>query len=195
MPIPRIRPLTATALVVILLAGVAAILYGRWTAPLVAADRAAAEGRTDEALARYREAEQRFGRFAATRFLFAREHAAAAFNQLALLYRGGQYEVVLDRASASPAAATPHHWAGLALLQLGLSEGREDAQLVWFARAEEELRQAVEAAPDDWDTKVNYEIAARLLTEMRKQPKRRIENPLQLLRPQPAPNTPQRKVG
>lgn len=195
MPLPRVRPLTAAVLVVTLFAGAAAIAYGRWTALLLAADQAAAEGRHEEALAGYRAAEQRFGRFAITRFIFAKEHGAAAFNELALLYRGGQYDVVVDRASVSPASATPHFWSGLALLQLGMSEGRPEAQLVWFTRAEEELRQAVDAAPSDWDTKVNYEIAARILTEMRKQPKRSIENPLQLLRPQPAQNTPQRKVG
>lgn len=195
MPLPRVRPLTAAVLVVTLFAGAAALAYGRWTALLLAADRAAAEGRHEEALAGYRAAEERFGRFAVTRFIFATEHGAAAFNELALLYRGGQYDVVVDRASVSPASATPHFWSGLALLQLGMSEGRPEAQLVWFTRAEEELRQAVDAAPSDWDTKVNYEIAARILTEMRKQPKRSIENPLQLLRPQPAQNTPQRKVG
>jgi hypothetical protein len=192
---PRFHPLTAAALVLTLLVGAAAVAYGRWSRPLRDGEAAAAEGRREEAIAAYRLAEERFGRWPLTRFLFAREHAVAVTNQLALLYRAGDFDGVVDKAAASPSGASPHFWAGLSLMQLGMAAGREDAQLVWFSRAEEELKLALQADPGDWDTKVNYEIAARVVAEMRKQPKRRIENPLQLLRPQPAPGTPQRKVG
>lgn len=192
---PRFHPLSAAALVLTLLVGVAALMYGRWSRPLLDGDAAATDGRRDEAIAAYRLAEERFGRFALTRLLFAREHATAVANQLALLYHAGDYNGVIDKAAASPSAATPHFWAGLSLMQLGMAEGREDAQLVWFTRAEEELKLALKATPQDWDTKVDYEIAARVVAEMRRQPKRRIENPLQLLRPQPAPGTPPRKIG
>lgn len=192
---PRFNPLSAAAVVLTLLVGVAAVCYGRWARPLLDADTAAAAGRREDAITEYRRAEERFGRFAVARLLFAREHATAVANQLSLLYHAGDYNGVIDKAAASPSAAAPHFWAGLALMQLGMAEGREDAQLVWFSRAEEELKLALEAAPHDWDTKVDYEIAARVVAEMRRQPKRRIENPLQLLRPQPAPGTPPRKVG
>ena len=195
MPRLRFRPLSALALLLTLLAGMAFFAYGVCTRPLLEADRAAAEGRHEAALAGYQAAAGRFERWGVAKLVFAREHAAAVRNQLALLYRAGDYNAVIDRAAASPAGASPHFWSGLALLQLGMSEGKEDLQLTWFSRAEEELRQALQAAPSDWDTKVNYEIAARVLGEMRKQPKRRIENPMQLLRPQPAQSTPQRKVG
>ena len=195
MPRLRFRPATAAAFVLTLLVGAGILLYAQWVEPLLAADRLAAEGRREDALAAYRAAAARYERFSVTKLLFAREHAVAVANQLALMYRAGDYTAVIDKAASSPRAAAPHFWAGLALMQVGMAEGREDAQLTWFSRAEEELRLAIEAAPDDWDTKVNYEIAARVLREMRRQPKRAIENPLQLLRPQPAQSTPQRKVG
>jgi hypothetical protein len=195
MPLPRFRPLSAAALVLALLAGGAALAYAGWTRPLVEADAEARDGRAAAALAGYARAERRFGRFEITRMLFARQYSAAVANQLALLYRAGDYDAVIDKAAASPASAAPHFWSGLALMRLGMAEGRRDAQQAWFTRAEEELKQALDSAPGDWDTKVNYEIAARVLAEMRRQPKRAIENPLQLLRPQPAQTTPQRKVG
>lgn len=195
MSFPRFRPLTSGALVLMLLAGCGALGYARWTAPLFEADRALEAGRRDDALAGYRAAEGRLGRFQLSRFLFARQYAAAVHNQLALLYQAGDYDAVIEKAAGSPSAAAPHFWSGLALMRLGMAEGRADAQLAWFTRAEEELQQALQAAPDNWDAKVNYEIAARVLAEMRRQPKRRIENPMQLLRPQPAQSTPQRKVG
>lgn len=195
MPRPRVNSLSASAIVLTFVVGVAAQGYGRWARPLLDADIAAAEGRRDDALMQYRRAEERFARFSLTRLLFAREHATAVANQLALLYHAGDYNGVIDKAAASPSAAAPHFWAGLSLVQLGMAEGREDAQLVWFSRAEEELKSALQTAPHDWDTKVDYEIAARVVAEMRRQPKRRIENPLQLLRPQPAPGTPPRKIG
>jgi mxaK protein len=190
---PRFVPVAV--LVLVLLAGSAAIAYARWTAPLVAGDRAVAEGRHDAALAAFGEAERRLGRFAVTRFLFAAPHAAAVYNQLGLLYRGGDHEGVLAKAAGAPAAASPHLWSGLALLRLGMAEGYADRQVTWFTRAEEELRQALEAAPGDWDAKFNYEIAARIVAELRRNPKKRIDDPMQLLRPQPAQAPPVRKVG
>src|SRR5215207_7708961 len=82
MPLPRVRPLSAAVLVVTLLVGCGALVYARWTAPLLAADRSAAAGEREAALAGYRAAEQRFARFQLTRLLFAREYAAAVANQL-----------------------------------------------------------------------------------------------------------------
>jgi tetratricopeptide (TPR) repeat protein len=195
MPRLRFRPLIASVLVLTLVMGAGLLLHGQYTRPLLEAGRLENEGRINEALTTYRAAADRFERSVVTRFVFTREHALALAHELALLYRAGDYNAVIDRASGSPAAAAPHFWAGLALMQLGMREGKEDVQLTWFSRAEEELRLALQAAPQDWDTKVNYEIAARIVTAMRRQPKRAIENPMQLLRPQPAQGTPPRKVG
>ena len=57
-------------------------------------------------------------------------------------------------------------------------------------------RRAVEAAPDDWDTKFDFEMVTRLAAELRKQPKTPPNQLMQLLRPQPKPGAkPVRRVG
>lgn len=190
-----LRPAASAALVGFFLLGCLAIAYGWWLRPLSEAERALAAGRAAEALELYGAAERRFGRFGATRVLFAGPHAMAVENQLALLYRRGDFDSVLEKAAAAPPSAAPRFWSGLALIGLALGEAKPETQIVWFTRAEEELRQALQAAPNDWDTKVNYEIAARLVAELRKQPKKKIDTPMQLLRPQPTQGPPPRKVG
>ena len=65
-----------------------------------------------------------------------------------------------------------------------------------LTRAEEELRRAVEAAPDDWDTKYDFEMVTTLAAELRKQPKTPPNQLMQLLRPQPRPGAkPVKRVG
>ena len=191
----RLGPGTAFLLVVFFVLGALLVAYAWWTSPLLTAERALAEGRQQAAMDGFVAAERRFARFGATRVLFAREHATAVYNQLALLYRTGDYDAVIERASTAPIGAAPRFWSGTALLGLASVEKKAETQLVWFTRAEEELRQALQAAPDDWDAKFNYEIAARVLAEMRRQPKKKADMPIQLLRPQPAQGPAQRKVG
>ena len=190
-----LRPGALAALVVLFALGCLAIAYGWWLQPLAAAEREWAAGRSAAALEGYAAAERRLGRFGATRFVFAHQHATAIYNQLALLYRGGNYDAVLEKASSAPPEAAPRFWSGLALMGLAFAETKQDTQIVWFTRAEEELKLALQAAPNDWDTKVNYEIAARIVAELRKQPKKKIDTPMQLLRPQPSQGPPPRKVG
>jgi hypothetical protein len=172
MPFRRLKPLPAFLVVLALVAGIAALASARWAKPLLDAER-----------------------FQLLQYVFAGEHAAAVYNQLALLYHGGNYDAVLEKAAAAPAGAAPHFWSGLVLLRRTLAEEDPSAQLVGFSRAEDELKQALQAAPDDWDTRYNYEIAARLAAELRRQPKRKIDEPLRLLRPQPVQGQPPRRVG
>lgn len=195
MPFSRLKPFPASLLVLALIAGLAALACARWAKPLLDADRARAAGQWQAALDGYAAAERRFGRFRLVQYVFAAEHAASVYNQLALLFHGGNYDAVLEKAAAAPAAAAPHFWSGLVLLKRALAEENPSAQLVGFSRAEDELKQALQAAPGDWDTKYNYEIAARLAAELRRQPKRKIDEPLRLLRPQPIQGQPPRKVG
>ena len=74
------------------------------------------------------------------------------------------------------------------------AEKNPEARLGWLSRSEEEFRRAVEAAPDDWDTKFDYELTGRLAAELRKQPKNPPNQLMQLLRPQPkmGPKPPKR---
>ena len=190
----RFRPLPALLLTLALLAGGAAVAYARWARPLADAERALAAGDTRAALDSYAAAERRFSRFAILRTLFPAGYATAVYNQLALLYREGKYDAVLEKASTAPASAAPHFWTGSVLLSRALADKNPESRLLGLSRAEDELKQALQAAPDNWDARVNYEIAARLAAHLR-QPPRKGDDTLQLLRPQPRTPQPARKVG
>jgi tetratricopeptide (TPR) repeat protein len=190
----RIHPLPAVLLTLALLAGGSAVAYARWARPLVEADEALAAGETRTAIEHYAVAERRFSRFAVLRSLFPGEYATAVYNQLALLYREGEYDAVLEKASTAPPGASPHLWTGLVLLTRALADKNPESRLLGLSRAEDELKQALQAAPDDWDARFNYEIAARLAAHLR-QPPRKGDDSLQLLRPQPRTPQPARKVG
>jgi hypothetical protein len=64
-----------------------------------------------------------------------------------------------------------------------------------LSRAEDEFRKAIEAAPDDWDTKYDFELTTRLAAELRKQPNTPPKQLMQLLRPPTAGQKAPRKVG
>jgi len=183
-------------MVLILIAGIAALAYGRWTAPAADGDAALADGRFDEALAAYKGAEGRFDRFAAAKELFAGDYTHVMANELWLLHRLQRYDEVVDVAQRAPARAQPHFWSGAAFFEKARAEEKPEPRLGWLTRAEEELRRAVEAEPDDWDTKYDFELVTKLAAELRKQPKTPPNQLMQLLRPQPKPGSkPVRRVG
>jgi tetratricopeptide (TPR) repeat protein len=191
-----VKPLSATVMVLALCAGITAVAYARWTDGIADGDRALADGQYDRALQAYRSAEARFDRLAAARQLFAADYNRIVGNQLWTLYRLGRYDETIDKAERSPEGAAPHLWSGLAFFQKGRAEEKPEPRLGWFSRAEEELRRAVEAAPNDWDTKYDFELVTRVAAELRKQPKTPPNQVMQLLRPQPKlGNKPARRVG
>lgn len=191
----KLKTLGSALVVVSLAAGVAALVYARWTRDIAAGDRALAAGRYEQALALYRAAEARFDRLPAARQLFAGDYARAASNELWLLYRLGRYDETIDRAERAPAGAAPHFWTACALYDKAVAEQKADARLGWLTRAEDEFRRAVETSPADWDTKYDFELTTRLAAELRKQPKTPPKQLMQLLRPPPQSGKPTRRVG
>jgi len=181
--------------VLLLVTGIGLIGYARWTAPVAEGDAALADGRLDLALDRYKAAEARFDALPALRQIAAREYTRVVGNHLLTLYRMKRYDELIDLAQKSPAEAGPSFWSGSAFFQKAMVEEQPDARLGWLGRAEEEYRKAVEASPDDWDVKYDYELTTRLAAELRKQPKTPPKQMMQLLRPpQPGTKTP-RRVG
>jgi tetratricopeptide (TPR) repeat protein len=164
--------------------------------PAADGDAALADGRYDEALARYADAEARFDRFAAARELFAGDYSHVMRNRLWILHRLARYDEAIDAAQRTPESALPHFWSGCALFEKARAEEKPEARLGWLTRAEEEFRRAVEAAPADWDTKYDFELVTKLAAELRKQPKTPPNQLMQLLRPQPKPGAkPVKRVG
>lgn len=191
-----VRSLGPAVMAVVLLGGVAAIGYARWTGPVSEGDAALADGRLKEALAHYADAETRFDRYAAAKQVFASDYSHVMANQLWILYRLARYDDTIDVAARAPEQARPHFWAGSAFFEKGRAEEKPEPRLAWFGRAEEEFRRALEAAPDDWDTKFDFELVARLAAELRKQPQTPPQQLMQLLRPQPKPGAkPVQRVG
>jgi tetratricopeptide (TPR) repeat protein len=189
------RTLGSTIVVLLLVAGLGLVGYARWTAHIADADAALADGRLDQALAAYTLAEARFDALPAVRQLASAEYTRVLGNHLLTLYRMKRYDAVIDLAQRAPATAAPSFWAGSAFFQKAIVEEQPDARLGWLGRAEEEFRKAVEAAPEDWDTKYDFELTTRLAAELRKQPKTPPKQMMQLLRPpQPGAKTP-RRVG
>jgi len=190
------RSAAAAAMVLMLLAGVSALAYAGWMRPAADGDAALADGRYDEALARYADAEARFDRFAAARELFAGDYSHVMGNRLWILHRLARYDEAIDAAQRTPESALPHFWSGCAFFEKARAEEKPEARLGWLTRAEEEFRRAVEAAPADWDTKYDFELVTKLAAELRKQPKTPPNQLMQLLRPQPkAGAKPARRVG
>ena len=177
-------------------AGFAALAYGWWTGPIGDADRALADGQLDRALALYAQAESRFDRTAAAKRLFGSEYDRIVANQLWALYRLQRYDDAIEKADRAPEGALPHFWSGCAFFAKARAEEKVEARLGWMTRSEEELRRAIEATPDDWDTKYDFELVTRLAAELRKQPKTPPNQLMQLLRPQPKVGAkPVKRVG
>jgi tetratricopeptide (TPR) repeat protein len=195
MRFPRLRPIITLALVCAVILGGTAITYARLARPLLDADEALAADEPERALAAYAEAETRLRRVPFVQQILARDYARATYNQMALLYRAGAYDAVLAKAESSPEGASPRFWIGCALFAQAMAEESPEARLVGLSRAEEEFKRALDAAPDDWDTKYNYEVTARLAAELRRQPKTEPDTLLQLLRPEPQKSAPTRRTG
>ena len=190
------RSAGAVAMVLMLLAGCSGIAYARWMRPAADGDAALGDGRYQPALASYADAEARFGRIAVARELFAGDYSHVMANQLWVLFRLQRYDETIDTAQRAPESALPHFWSGCAFFEKARGEQKPDPRLGWLTRAEEAFRRAVEAAPDDWDTKYDFELVTKLAAELRKQPKTPPNQLMQLLRPQPkAGAKPARRVG
>jgi tetratricopeptide (TPR) repeat protein len=185
MTLPRLSSAAAVVLGLALLAGAALLAYAGWTKPLVEAAEAAHAGDADRALAAYAAAEARFDQWPVAKTLLKADYRRTMGDQLALLYRAGDYDRAIEKAALAPPDAGANFWAGCALFAKAGDEPAAEARLALLSRAEEEFRDALRLAPDDWDTKYNYELTSRLAAELRKQPKTPPKTLMQLLRPQP----------
>lgn len=181
--------------VLLLLTGIGVLTFSHWSHPIIEADTALADGQLEAARTQYETVEARFDRTPATRELFAAEYAHVVAGHLRTLYELRRYDDTIDLADRAPVASAPHFWSGCAFFEKGAAEDKPDARLGWFSRAEEEFHKALDAAPDDWDTKYDFELTTRLATELRKQPKTPPKQLMQLLRPQNTTKKAVRKVG
>jgi hypothetical protein len=191
----QLRRVSGVAAVLALLVGVVALAYRGWAGPLLVADQALAVNDVDAALTAYAQAEGRFRWLPVSQHVLPQDYARVIRNQLALLYEREEYDAVIAKAETAPVGAAPRFWTGCALFSLASAEQKPEARLVWLTRAEGEFKQALEAAPDDWDAKYNYEITARLAEQLRKRDSSEPDTLMQLLRPQQKQPKAVRKSG
>jgi hypothetical protein len=191
-----IKSVGSAIMALLLVAGVAAIAYARWTRPVSEADAALAQGKLEQALNGYAAAEARFDGLAAAKQLFPSEYNRVVANQLWALYGLQRYDDAIEKAERAPDGASPHFWAACAFFEKARAEEKSEPRLGWLSRAEEEFRRAVESSPADFDIKYDFELTTRLAAELRKQPKTPPNQLMQLLRPQPkAGSKPVKRVG
>lgn len=186
VPLARLaRLFVASMTAAALAAGIALIGLAAWLAPLAQAERAAEAGQLEPALARYRLAAHRLARLGALGAPVARLHETAYAGHLTMLYRLGRYDAVIEAAAVGPDSAAALFWSGCAFFQKATAESEVEARLDWLDRAQQAFRRALERAPDDWDAKVNYELARRLQARLQRDPNFRPTQLMPLLRPQP----------
>jgi len=185
---------------VLFAAGASAVTVTWWTRPVAAGDAALSRGDWETARTAYAEAESRFDRTPVVRQMLPGDYARAVAAELAIAYGRRRYDEVIEKAAQAPPLAAPHFWAGLAYF--AKSRGDRTAAITiedqsgWLMRAEEELRLAVQADPQDWNTKYDFELVTRLAAALRKQPQTPPNQLVPLLRPEPSAATrPPRRVG
>lgn len=185
LTVPRFRSFFYFLSVVALIGGAALLAYGQWSEPLLEAERAIQARDSESALRAYSISVARFRERVPMQQLLHDDYARVAQNQLAILYRTGQYESVIDTAGSAPVEAAPHFWVGCAMFAKSLQEEGAEGQLQWLTRAEDEFKLALASEPGDWDTKYNYELSARLVAALRRPPKPGNKpSPIKLLRPE-----------
>lgn len=186
----------SSAMVLLFAGGCAMITYARWTQPIADAEAAMAAGDVGRALESYAVAEKRFDAMPPLKRLLSFEYDRIIANQLRLLFHTDRNEDTIEKAARAPEGANPHFWAGAACFEQGRAEADPSARLAWFGRAQQELIKALDAAPDDFDTKFDLELALRLTWELRRRPQTPPGELMHLLRPVPKPGSvPTKRAG
>jgi len=161
----RVAAVSVIALLSLCLLG-----YGIWLLQLERGSRAVAHGELDAATEYYSSAERPFRSVLGR--LFPEHYSRAVFPKIAVLYnRGktGDVAVELERATtrAPSLAERPEFgfWSGNVLLRRALEATDSEIIIKHLYAAAAHYRKALEAAPDDWDVKYNYELVQHVLAE------------------------------
>ena len=165
----RVASIVGVALISLLFLG-----YGLWLLQLERGARAQAHGELDRATALYASAEWPFRSFMAR--VFPDHYSRAVFPKIAVLYNRGKTSdavVELERATArAPSLAERPEfafWSGNVLLRRALEATDSEIIIKHLYAAGAYYRKALEAAPEDWDIKYNYELVQHVLTEQERE--------------------------
>src|ERR1700722_7184132 len=118
----RFKTVVSCFMVLVFLAGIAALTYAWWSRPIAAGDAAVADNQYEGALSDYAAAEARFDKVPVTKQLFTAEYNRLIASQIWLLYRLGRYDETIEKAERAPEGAMPHFLAACALFHEGDNE-------------------------------------------------------------------------
>lgn len=146
------------------------IAYGFWLLQLERGARAVAHGDLPRAASIYSAAEWPFPSVLAR--VFPDGYSRAAFPKIGALYNSGktgdaaqELERAVSRAPSLSERAEYAFWNGNILLRRALEATDTEIILKHLYAASTHFRKAIEATPDDWDIKYNYELVQQLLYE------------------------------
>jgi tetratricopeptide (TPR) repeat protein len=148
--------------------------YGVWLLQLERGARALAHGDLDKASELYTSAERPFHSVLAR--AFPEHYSRAVFPKIAILYNRGKTSdavIELERATArAPSLAERPEfafWSGNILLRRALEATDSEIIIKHLYAAAAHFRKALEASPDDWDIKYNYELVQYVLAEQERE--------------------------
>lgn len=148
--------------------------YGGWLLQLERGARATAHGELERATELYASAERPFHSVLAR--AFPDHYSRAVFPKIALLYnRGKTSDAVaeLERATtrAPVLAERPEFafWSGNVLLRRALEATDSEIIIKHLYAAAAHYRKALEASPENWDIKYNYELVQYVLAEQERE--------------------------
>jgi hypothetical protein len=143
-------------------------------------------GKTNDALAAYKELGEYLGRFDWLKSHFVNEYGASQVAQLRLQYQTGAYDKVIDLSDAIGKdkvadMGAVYFWNGNALIQRGLAEqSAEDAFPFWHrAMAQYQKGLQEDNSSKHWNLRYNYELITTVIQEATKNNE---EKPQQILR-------------
>ncbi len=182
----------AAVVIGILLLSAALLGYGAWRLALERGARAAARGDSETAARSYAAAERPFTAVPVLARLFPDGYSRAVYPQVALLYARAKVDDAVGKleraATVSPAMSEQSEfafWNGNAMLKRALATSDPETVVKHLYAASAQYRKGLEAAPDDWDLKYNYELVQYILTQQerdRKKEEARIKSILERIR-------------
>ena len=179
LPLSRRARVAAVTLMAI---GVCLVVLGWWVRPVVAGERARANGDLERAVDQYATGRHRLGIIPFVQDVAPGFYDLVLDNELALQYTLRRYDRILESASGDTAHAPASFWAGCVLFDKAIVDPEPKSRLETMSQAARAFRRALELNPGDWDTKFNYEITNRLLKILQESPQAAPQEIIKLLR-------------
>lgn len=193
--VKKIIWLTFLALVFVL--STALLSYAWWVFQIEKGTRALLSGDGQKAAELYREAEAPFVRFPWLAYAVQDDYAKLFFNQIKLLYTGGENHPLLEKLENGGKRfpfllqrGEYFFWVGNALLRVAAQSQDAETSAQALNIALEEFQRGLVTDPDDWDLKYNYELVRRTLSQKgqsREEEQEKVQSILDKMRPATPP--------